>query len=42
MMRAKGLNAYYTDGMKPTHALQKAASEHKTQYKKIIKKWMKA
>lgn len=42
MMRAKGLNAYYTDGMKPTHALQKAASEHKPQYKKIIKKWLKA
>lgn len=41
MMRAKGLNAYYTDGMKPTHALQKAASEHNTQYKKIIKKWLK-
>lgn len=37
----KPYKAWYTEGMKPTHALQKAASEHKTQYKKIIKKWMK-
>lgn len=37
MMRAKGLNAFYTDGMKPTHALQKAVSEHKNVYKQIIK-----
>ena len=41
IMRAKGLDAYYTDGMKSTHALQKAASEHNPAYKKTIKKWMK-
>lgn len=41
MMRAKGLDAYYTDGMKPIHALQKAASEHTPAYKKTIKKWLK-
>lgn len=39
MMRAKGLNAFYTDGMKPTHALQKAASEHKPLLKRIIKQY---
>lgn len=40
-MRAKGLDAYYTDGMKPIHALQKAASEHTAAYKKTVKKWLK-
>lgn len=33
--------AYYTDGMKPIHALQKAASEHNRAYKNTIKKKMK-
>lgn len=41
MLQAKGLDAHMTQGMKPIHALQKAASEHKPQYKKIIKKWLK-
>lgn len=33
----KPYKAYYTEGMKPTHALQKAVSEHKNVYKQIIK-----
>lgn len=33
--------AYYTQGIKPIHALQKAASEHDRTYKSIIKKKMK-
>ena len=37
----KPYKAYYTEGMKPTHALQKAASEHNATYKKVMKKWLK-
>lgn len=37
----KPYKAWYTDGMKPTHALQKAISEHKRAYKMSVKKWMK-
>lgn len=37
MLRAKGLEAYYTEGMKPTHALQKAVSNNKRKIKNIIK-----
>lgn len=33
--------AYYTQGMKPIHALERAASEHNQAYKNIIKKNMK-
>lgn len=36
----KPYKAYYTDGMKPTHALQKAASEHDSTYKRTMKKWL--
>lgn len=39
-LRSKGLNAFYTCGMKPTHALQKAASEHNSTYLSVIKKHM--
>lgn len=39
-LRSKGLNAFYTCGMKPTHALQKAASEHNQTYLNVIKKHM--
>lgn len=39
-LRSKGLNAFYTCGMKPTHALQKAASEHNQTYSNVIKKHM--
>lgn len=39
-LRSKGLNAFYTCGMKPTHALQKAASEHNQVYLNVIKKHM--
>lgn len=39
-LRSKGLNAFYTCGMKPTHALQKAASEHNSTYLNVIKKHM--
>lgn len=39
-LRSKGLNAFYTCGMKPTHALQKAASEHNRTYLNVIKKHM--
>lgn len=41
MLQAKGLDAHMTQGMKPIHALQKAASEHNQAYKNIIKKNMK-
>lgn len=41
IMRSKGLDAWYTNGIKPIHALQKAASEHNRAYKNIIKKWLK-
>lgn len=34
------LRAYYTNGLKPTHALQKAASEHNQVYLNVIKKHM--
>lgn len=34
------LRAYYTNGLKPTHALQKAASEHNSTYLNVIKKHM--
>jgi hypothetical protein len=39
-LRSKGLNAFYTCGMKPTHALQKAASEHNSTYLNVIQKHM--
>lgn len=40
-LRSKGLNAFYTCGMKPIHALQKAASENNSKFKEIIKNKMK-
>jgi hypothetical protein len=42
MLQAKGLDAHMTQGMKPIHALQKAASENNSKFKEIIKSKMKA
>lgn len=41
ILQAKGLDAHMTQGMKPIHALQKAASEHNDKFKEIIKDKMK-
>lgn len=36
MLRAKGLDAHVTNGIKPSHAIRNSISEHMDEYKQII------
>lgn len=40
-MRAQGIDAHMTQGIKPIHFLKKAASEHTDEYKEIIEQHLK-
>lgn len=41
ILRAKGLKAHMTEGMKPIHFLKRAIEEHKDEYKAMIQHFMK-
>lgn len=41
ILREKGLDAYYTQGMRPKHFLKKACEEHVEQYKQIAEDELK-
>ena len=42
MMREEGLEAYYTNGMKPNRFLKNAIEKHKDEYIEILKKYLQS